>query len=175
MKILHSIILLFIASILLSSCVGQPQRPYYFPVMDLKLERYFENELQSKKQIGDYEYYQRSRELLLQSGYFKRLSTHSPYLMAIEYNQFIHTSVLEVVGKALNPINAIFGIDVECSVVMQVTISHRDKVIERYKYRKEFKSGLDAIKNKNRHYFDDFMQRLIEDMLKQSKIKRKSI
>jgi len=96
MKILHRIILLFIASILLSSCVGQPQRPYYFPVINLKLERYFENELQSKKQTGDHEYYQRSRELLLQSGYFKRLSTHSSYLMAIEYNQFIYTSALEV-------------------------------------------------------------------------------
>jgi len=173
MKKYHiKIFLLFLAITLLTSCIQQPSQPYYFPVIKLSIKRYFANEIQTKHKVQDAKYHKRARKILLKSGYFKRLSSYSPYSMDIEYNQHIHSSVLEVVGKALNPINAIFGVDAKASVEMQVIIRHHNRIIERYSYRKKFSSDLDEIHQKAKHYFDDFMEQLIEDMVQRSKIKR---
>ncbi|MEA2027957.1 MAG: hypothetical protein U9N49_03155 [Campylobacterota bacterium] len=172
MKHLYKTILLLTIATFFTGCMHQPSRPYYFPVMNLELQRYFANEMQSKKQLHTSKYHTRARALLLKSGYFKRLSSYSPYNMDIEYNQYIHSSVLEVVGKALNPINAIFGVDAKASVEMKVFIRHHNRIIERYSYHKEFSSDLDEINQKAKHYFDDFMEQLIEDMVQRSKIKR---
>lgn len=171
MKHLYKIILLLTVITLLSSCLPQPKPSFYFPVMNLSVERYFKNDIQDTKVAQDHYYHKRAKELLKSSGYFRHFASKSSYKMEIHYKQFNHTSLVEVFGKALNPVNVIFGINLDCSVEMRVNIRQHGRVVESYHYEHYFKSKLEAISSKTKQYYDDFIERLIEDMLTKSKVK----
>jgi|GEM_PF-1829644 len=172
MKTLHYY-LMIVSVLIFSSCTPHQLKPKaYFPVMNVELKHYFASQLQSKHNVHNQKYHNRARNLLLKSGYFKRLSIYSPYVMEIEYNQYIHTSVIEALGQALNPINALLGVDVECSVAMKVLVKHQGKVIEDYRYNKHFKSRLGDVSKRVEEYFNEFMEQLIRDMVNQSRLKR---
>jgi hypothetical protein len=159
-------------AILFMGCTPQPKPTSYFPVMNLTTTSHFSNQIQTKQKRNNRYYHQRAHKLLKDSGYFRHLASYSPYTLAIEYKQHNHTSLLEVFGKSLNPIHALVGINIECSVEMKVSTVYRNRVIENYHYEHHFRSSVDSIPHQTKRYFDTFIERLIEDMLKRSQLKR---